>query len=101
MKWMGGPGRFTNSGSIARRLRPPQSKVQLQFWKAHDSRSAGKLLSCLKSGTMLLADRGYDADWITALPSICTHLHPTTELSYPPFFLGMFGEGEMSVLLIL
>jgi hypothetical protein len=67
MKWMGGPGRFTNSGSIARRLRPPQSKVQLQFCKAHDSRSAGKLLSCLKSGTMLLADHGYDADWITAL----------------------------------
>ena len=25
---------------------------------------AGKLLSRLKSGSMLLADRGYDADWI-------------------------------------
>jgi transposase len=28
---------------------------------------AGELLSCLKAGTMLLADRGYDADWIRAL----------------------------------
>src|SRR5262249_33571342 len=31
---------------------------------AHDNRLAGKLLSRLKSGSMLLADRGYDADWI-------------------------------------
>ena len=44
---------------------------------------------------MLLADRGYDADWITALPTICT---PTIELSYPPFFLGIFGEVLLSVL---
>jgi hypothetical protein len=28
---------------------------------------AGKLLSRLKSGSMLLADRGYDADWIGEL----------------------------------
>ena len=28
---------------------------------------AGRLLSRLKSGTMLLADRGYDADWIRDL----------------------------------
>jgi hypothetical protein len=28
---------------------------------AHDNRLAAKLLSRLKSGTMLLADRGYDA----------------------------------------
>jgi transposase len=32
--------------------------------QAHDNRLAGKLLSRLKSGSMLLADRGYDADWI-------------------------------------
>jgi hypothetical protein len=31
------------------------------------ARLAGKLLSRLKSGTMVLADRGYDADWIRAL----------------------------------
>ncbi len=30
--------------------------------EAHDNRLARKLLSGLKSGTMLLADRGYDAD---------------------------------------
>src|SRR3954464_12579593 len=35
--------------------------------EAHDNRLASKLLSRLKSGTMLLADRGYDADWIRAL----------------------------------
>jgi transposase len=32
--------------------------------QAHDNRLAGKLLSRLKSGSMLLADPGYDADWI-------------------------------------
>jgi len=32
--------------------------------EAHDVRHAGKLLSRLKSGSMLLADRGYDADLI-------------------------------------
>jgi hypothetical protein len=32
------------------------------------TRLAFKLLSRLKSGTMLLADRGYDANWIRALP---------------------------------
>jgi transposase len=35
--------------------------------EAHDNRLADKLLSRLKSGSMLLADRGYDADWIRAL----------------------------------
>jgi transposase len=35
--------------------------------EAHDNRLAGKLLSRLKPGTMLLADRGYDADWIKVL----------------------------------
>ena len=32
-----------------------------------DVRLAGKLLSRLKSGAMLLAERGYDADWIREL----------------------------------
>ena len=36
---------------------------------AHDNRLAGKLLSHLKSGSMLLADRGYDADWVRAAVS--------------------------------
>jgi hypothetical protein len=34
---------------------------------AGGNRLAGKLLSRLKSGSMLLADRGYDADWIREL----------------------------------
>ncbi len=32
--------------------------------EAHDNWLADKLLSRLRTGTMLLADRGYDADWI-------------------------------------
>jgi transposase len=35
--------------------------------EAHDNRLAGKLLSRLTAGSMLLADRGYDADWIREL----------------------------------
>jgi hypothetical protein len=35
--------------------------------KAHDVRLAGKLLSLLKSESMMLADRGYDADSIREL----------------------------------
>jgi transposase len=39
-------------------------RVALTAGEAHDNRLAGRLLSRLKSGAMLLADRGYDADWI-------------------------------------
>ena len=42
-------------------------RLALSAGEAHDSRLAGKLLSRLKSGTILLADRCYDADWIRAL----------------------------------
>ena len=42
-------------------------KLALTAGAAHDNRLAGKLLSRLKWGTMLLADRGDDADWIRAL----------------------------------
>ena len=42
-------------------------QLALTAGEAHDNRLAGKLLSHLKSGTMLLADRGYDADWIRTL----------------------------------
>ena len=41
-------------------------RLALTAGQAHDNRLADKLLSRLKSGTMLLADRGYDADWIRA-----------------------------------
>lgn len=42
-------------------------RLALTAGDAHDNRLAGKLLSHLKSGSMLLADRGYDAGWIRAL----------------------------------
>jgi transposase len=41
--------------------------LALTAGEAHDNRLAGKLLSRLKSKTLLLADRGYDADGIRAL----------------------------------
>ena len=54
--------------------RAPQAQLQrvgvrlaLTAGKGHDNWLAGKLLSRLKSGTILLADRDYDADWIRAL----------------------------------
>jgi transposase len=42
-------------------------RLALTRGETHDNRLAGKLLSRLKSGSMLLADRGYDADWIRGL----------------------------------
>jgi transposase len=44
-------------------------RLGLTAGEAHDNRLALKLLSHLKSGAMLLADRGYDADWIRAVVS--------------------------------
>jgi transposase len=42
-------------------------RLALSPGEAHEVRLAGKLLSRLKVGSMLLADRGYDADWIREL----------------------------------
>jgi transposase len=42
-------------------------RLALSTGEAHDNRLAAKLLSRLKSGSILLADRGYDADWVRAL----------------------------------
>jgi len=42
-------------------------RVALTPGEAHDNRLAERLLSRLKPGTMLLADRSYDAGWIRAL----------------------------------
>jgi transposase len=39
---------------------------EIHAGEAHDNRLALSLLSRLRSGSMLLADRGYDADWIRA-----------------------------------
>src|SRR5437773_5347832 len=44
-----------------------RSRGGLTSSEAHDNRLAAKLLSRLRSGSMLLADRGYDADWIRTL----------------------------------
>jgi len=41
-------------------------RLALTTGEAHDRRLASKLFSRLKPKTMVLADRGYDADWITA-----------------------------------
>jgi transposase len=41
-------------------------RLGLTAREAHDNRLALSLLSRLRSGSMLLADRGYDADWIRA-----------------------------------
>jgi transposase len=58
-------------------------RLALTAGEAHDNRLAGRLLSRLKSGTMLLADRGYDADWIRDLCSPARRLgeYPTKEKS--------------------
>ncbi|MDI2077357.1 MULTISPECIES: IS5 family transposase [Bradyrhizobium] len=42
-------------------------RLALSPGEAHDVRLRKTLLSRLKSGSMLLADRGYDADWIREL----------------------------------
>ena len=42
-------------------------RLALTPGEAHDNRLARKLLSGLKPGSMLLADRGYDADCIRGL----------------------------------
>ncbi|PDT55494.1 IS5/IS1182 family transposase, partial [Bradyrhizobium diazoefficiens] len=44
-------------------------RLELTTGAAHDNRLVTGLLSDLKSRAMLLADRGYDADWIRALVS--------------------------------
>ena len=44
-------------------------RLALTAGEAHDNRLVLTLLSSLKSGAMLLADRGYDADWIRTLAS--------------------------------
>jgi transposase len=41
-------------------------RLELTTGEAHDNRLVTELLSDLKPGAILLADRGYDADWIRA-----------------------------------
>ena len=57
--------------------------------EAHDVRLAVKLLSRLKSGSMQLADRGYDADWIRELAmkkGACANIPPKSNRSDPICF---------------
>src|ERR1043166_7900259 len=57
--------------------------------EAHDVRLAGELLSRLKPGSMLLADRGYDADWIRELAmkkGAWANIPPKSNRSYPICF---------------
>ena len=64
-------------------------RLALSTGEAHDVRLAGKLLSRLKSGSMLLADRGYDADWIRALAmkkGAWANIPPKTNRSDPICF---------------
>lgn len=44
-------------------------RLALTAGEAHDNRLVLTLLSALKPGAMLLADRGFDADWIRTLVS--------------------------------
>jgi transposase len=43
-------------------------RLALTTGEAHDNSLAAKLLSHLKSGSILLADRGYDAEWASMEP---------------------------------
>ena len=64
-------------------------RLALSAGEAHDVRLAGKLLSRLKSGSMLLADRGYDADWIRKLAMMkgaWANIPPKTNRSDPICF---------------
>jgi len=57
--------------------------------EAHDNRLVITLLSALKSGAMLLADRGFDADWIMAFASVYglrTQLPPRRNRATPICF---------------
>jgi transposase len=54
--------------------------------EAHDNRLAGKLLSRLRAASMLLADRGYDADWIRELAikkGACVNIRPKCNRNRP------------------
>jgi transposase len=64
-------------------------RLALTAGEAHDNRLADKLLSRLKSGSMLLADRGYDADWIRALAArkgVLANIPPRCNRSEPICF---------------
>jgi transposase len=58
-------------------------RLALSPGEAHDVRLAGKLLSRLKPGSMLLADRGYDADRVTMKKGAWANIPPKSNRSNP------------------
>jgi transposase len=71
-------------------------RLALTAGKAHDDRLAGKLLS---SGTMLLADRGYDVDCIRALAAkrrAWANIPPRSDRNEPICFsLYLYRAGNL------
>jgi len=65
--WDGSRGRLTSKIHAVVDTNGLPVRLALTAGEMHDNRLAGILLSRLKSGKMLLADRGYEADWIRAL----------------------------------
>jgi transposase len=64
-------------------------RLELTTGEAHDNRLVTNLLSDLKSGAMLLADRGYDADWIRAFAGehgAWANIHPKRNRKDPICF---------------
>jgi transposase len=67
-------------------------RLALTTGEAHDNRLAAKLLLRLRTGPMVLADRGYDADWIRALvrqrgawANIPPRSNRNEEISFSPY----------------
>jgi transposase len=76
-------------------------RLALTAGETHDNRLADKLLSRLKSGSMLLADRGYDADWIRALatrkgalPNIPPRRNRTEPVCFSPYLYRARNQVE-------
>jgi transposase len=61
-------------------------RLALTPGEAHDNRLAGKLLSRMKPGSMLLADLGYDADWIRELAGAWANIPPKSNRNDPICF---------------
>jgi transposase len=70
-------------------------RLELTTGEAHDNRLVTGLLSDLKPGAILLADRGYDADWIRefvgqrgAWANIRQNVTAKTQSALAPIFTG-------------
>jgi hypothetical protein len=70
-------------------------RLALTPGEVHDNRLARRLLSRLKPGSMLLADRGYDADWIRELAikkgawaDISSKSNRNDPICFSPFFIA-------------